>query len=215
MKVMVVPAGAFLVNTLLVWDEESKEAIVVDPGSERALEEIEDRVQQEDLKVKFIVNTHEHPDHTAANAWAKLKFPEAKLVMHPKAAEDLNYWVESEIGEMAEAEYSPPPDSTVEDGDELSIGKRKFKVIHSPGHSPGSIVLYSPENNIAIVGDLIFKGSIGRYDLPKSSYKELKSSILRVLSTLKENTVLFPGHGLRTTVREEVNNNPFIRELVV
>ncbi len=215
MKVMVVPAGAFLVNTLLVWDEESKEAMIVDPGSVSALEEIEDKVQQEGLQVRYIVNTHEHPDHIAANAWAKLKFPEAKLIMHPKAAEDLNYWVESEIGEMAGAEYSPPPDFTVEDGNKVVLGKKKFEVIYAPGHSPGSIVLYSPDDNMAIVGDLIFKGSIGRYDLPKSSYEELRKSILRVLSILKEDTVVFPGHGLRTTVREEINNNPFIREMII
>ncbi len=215
MRVMVVPAGAFLVNTLLVWDEDSKEAMIVDPGSVSALEEIEDRVQREGLVVKYIVNTHEHPDHIAANAWAKLKFQDAKLVMHPKAAEDLNYWVESEIGEMAGAEYSPPPDFTVEDGEEIVLGEKKFKVIYTPGHSPGSIVLYSPDDNMAIVGDLIFKGSIGRYDLPKSSYEELKTSILRLLSNLREDTVIFPGHGLRTTVKEEIDNNPFIREMVV
>jgi len=214
MKLMIIPAGAFLVNTLLIWDESSKEAMIVDPGDKAAVEEIEDRVSRENLKVKFIVNTHEHPDHTAANSWAKLSFPDAKLLMHEEAAKNLNFWTESEIGELAGAEYSPQPDGTLREGDELTLGNLTFKVLHTPGHSPGSVVLYSPYENVAIVGDLIFKGSIGRYDLPMSDYNLLKSSIIKLLQSVKSDTVLISGHGPKTTVNEELENNPFIRELV-
>jgi len=214
MKLMIIPAGAFLVNTLLVWDEASKEAMVVDPGDKVAVEEIEDLVSKENLKVKFIVNTHEHPDHTAANSWAKLSFPKAQLLMHEEAAKNLNFWTESEVGELAGAEYSPQPDNFLKEGDEISLGDLKFTVFHTPGHSPGSIVLYSPQENVAIVGDLIFKGSIGRYDLPMSDFNLLKNSIIKLLGSLKPNTVLISGHGPKTTVREELENNPFIRELV-
>ncbi|MEO2068567.1 MAG: MBL fold metallo-hydrolase [Desulfurobacteriaceae bacterium] len=214
MKLAVIPAGAFLVNTLLVWDEASKEAMIVDPGDKVAIEEIEDLVSKEDLKVKFIINTHEHPDHTAANSWAKLSFPNAQLLMHEEAAKNLNFWTESEVGELAGAEYSPQPDNFLKEGDELSLGNLKFTVFHTPGHSPGSIVLYSPQDNIAIVGDLIFKGSIGRYDLPMSDFNLLKNSIVKLLGNLNPDTVLISGHGPKTTVREELENNPFIRELV-
>jgi len=214
MKILMFPAGAFLVNTLLLWDEEAKEAAIVDPGDRWSLEEIEDRVSRDELKVKYIINTHEHPDHTAANAWAKLKFPEAQLIMHPLAAKNLNFWVESEIGEMAGAEYSPLPDRTVEEGDILRLGKFSLEVIHAPGHSPGSIVLYSPEANIAVVGDLIFQGSIGRYDLPMSDFSNLKRSIVKVLGRLNPDTVIIPGHGRKTTVKAEVEENPFIREIL-
>jgi len=215
MKLRILPNGPFIVNTLLLWDEEAKEGAVVDPGSKEVLEKIEDLVDRYDLKIKYIINTHEHPDHTAANSWAKLKFPGASLVMHPKAAENLNFWIESEIGELAGAEYSPPPDTTVDEGDSIRIGRLDFKVLHTPGHSPGSITLYSPKESIAIVGDLIFKDSIGRYDLPMSDFSQLKSSIFKVLRELPPKTELIPGHGETTTIERELRQNPFIRELIV
>ncbi|RUM91182.1 MAG: MBL fold metallo-hydrolase [Thermovibrio sp.] len=214
MSVKVFPNAPFLVNTILFWDEETKEAAVVDPGSKEVLEDIEDTVDREDLNVVYVINTHEHPDHTAANAWAKLKFPEAKLIMHPEAKRNLNFWVESEIGLMAGAEYSPTPDITVNEGDVLSLGNSELRILHTPGHSPGSIVLYSPTNRVAFVGDLIFKGSIGRYDLPMSDFSQLKSSIFKVLKELPQDTVLIPGHGEKTTIGEELRENPFIRGLI-
>jgi len=214
MKLVTIPAGAFVVNTLLLWDEETKEATIVDPGDRQAVEEIEDIVSRHDLKVKYIINTHEHPDHTAANAWAKLSFKEAKLLMHPLAAKNLNYWTESEVGELAGAEYSPQPDEVVNDGDVIKVGNLSLEVIHAPGHSPGSIVLFFPDTNVAIVGDLIFKGSIGRYDLPMSDYMTLKKSIVKVLNRLNPDTTIIPGHGPKTTVRTEVAENPFIREFL-
>ena len=213
MRALIVPAGPFIVNTILLWDEDSKEALLIDPGDRKAVEEVRDRVEREGLKLKAIVNTHEHPDHTAANSWAKLEFPEAPLLMHPEAAKDLNFWTESEIGQMAGAEYSPPPDGLLNEGDELKLGDKTLKVLHTPGHSPGSIVLYSPEGKVAVVGDLIFKGSIGRYDLPKSSYQQLKNSILKVLKEVEHEAVLIPGHGETTTLKEELQNNPFISGL--
>jgi len=213
MKALIIPSGPFLVNTVLLWEPKTKEALLIDPGDRRAVEEAKERTEREGLKVKYIVNTHEHPDHTAANAWAKMEFPEAPLLMHPKAAEDLNFWTESEIGQMAGAEYSPPPDGLIDEGDEIELGGVAFKVLHTPGHSPGSIVLYSPEGKVAVVGDLIFKGSIGRYDLPKSSYQELKSSILKVLNTVDKEATLITGHGETTTLKEELRTNPFITGL--
>lgn len=214
MKLEIIPNGPFLVNTVLLWDEESKEAIVVDPGSKEAVEEIKEEVDRKALKVKYILNTHEHPDHTAANSWAKLTFPQGKLVMHEEAAKHLNFWTESEIGQMVEAEYSPPPDITVKESNILNLGKLQFKILHTPGHSPGSIVVCDTDKKIALVGDLIFKGSIGRYDLPMSNYHQLKKSILKILETLNLDTLLIPGHGEKTTIKEELKNNPFIKGLV-
>jgi len=212
-KIVAVPSGPFIVNSLLIWDEESREAMLVDPADKKGVEELQDIADKEELKVKYVVNTHEHPDHTGANAWAKLAFKEAKLLMHENAARDLNFWTESEIGMMAGAEFSPPPDEVLRDGDELKLGSITFKVLHTPGHSPGSIVLFSERDGVAIVGDLIFKGSIGRYDLPKSSFQELKGSLARILKELPPETLLIPGHGPQTTIKEELETNPFIREL--
>ncbi len=214
MKVRIFPNGPFVVNTVLIWDEKSKEAMLVDPGSREAVESVQDEVERRELKVKYIVNTHEHPDHTAANAWAKLTFPEAKLIMHPEAAKHLNFWVESELGQLAGAEYSPPPDETVEEGDTLKLGNYSFKILHTPGHSPGSIVLYSSEGKVAVVGDLIFKDSIGRYDLPMSNFQELKTSIFKVLKEIDHSTMVVPGHGATTDLERELRHNPFIRDLI-
>ena len=213
MKAVIIPGGSFLVNTALIWDEESKEAMLVDPADRRAVEEAKEIAERRGLKVKYIVNTHEHPDHTAANSWAKLLFSEAKLVMHPQAAKDLNFWTESEIGQMAGAEYSPQPNETVDEGDELRLGEKVFKILHTPGHSPGSIVLYCPEGKLAVVGDLIFKGSIGRYDLPKSDYAKLKQSIFKVLNEVDHEATLITGHGETTTLKRELQENPFISGL--
>ena len=214
MKVRIFPNGSFIVNTVLIWDEKSKEAMLIDPGSKEAVESVQDEVERRELKVKYIVNTHEHPDHTAANAWAKLTFPEAKLVMHPRAAENLNFWVESEIGQLAGAEYSPLPDETVREGDVLKLGNFNFRVFHTPGHSPGSIVLYSPEGKVAVVGDLIFKDSVGRYDLPMSNFQDLKASIFKVLKEVDHKATVIPGHGETTELERELHHNPFIREFI-
>ncbi len=213
MKFSIIPNGSFLVNTILIWDEDSKEAILIDPGSKKAVEEAREIVERKDLKVKYIVNTHEHPDHIAANAWAKIEFPKALLVIHPEGAKNLKFWVESELGLLAGAEYSPQPELLLREGDELSLVDNVFKVFYTPGHSPGSLVLYSPSGKLAVVGDLIFKGSIGRYDLPGSSYQELKSSILKVLKEIDHRATIIPGHGETTTLERELKENPFIREL--
>ncbi len=214
MEIRIIPNGPFVVNTILLWDEKTKEAALIDPGSKEAVEKAQDEVERRDLTVKFVINTHEHPDHIAANAWAKLTFPEAKLIMHKEAAENLNFWVENEIGQLAGAEYSPQPDETVEEGDEIKLGNYTFKILHTPGHSPGSIVLYSPEGKVAVVGDLIFKDSIGRYDLPMSNFQQLKSSIFKVLKEVDQSATIIPGHGETTTLERELRHNPFIRELI-
>jgi len=214
MEIRIFPNGPFIVNTLLIWNESTKEAMVVDPGSKDAVEKVQNEVERRDLKVKFIVNTHEHPDHIAANAWAKLSFSEAELLMHPKAAENLNFWVENEIGQLAGAEYSPLPDRTVDEGDTINLDNYTFRILHTPGHSPGSIVLYSPEGKVAVVGDLIFRDSIGRYDLPMSNYQELKHSLFKVLKKVDHSATVIPGHGQTTDLERELHYNPFIRELL-
>ncbi len=214
MEFKVFPNGAFLVNTVLAWDGETGEAVLFDPSTKEVVEEVEDFADRKGLKVVYVVNTHEHPDHTGANAWAKLTFPEAKLVMHPEAAKNLNFWVESEIGQLCGAEYSPPPDLTVEEGDELKIGNSYFKVLHTPGHSPGSIVLYCPKE-LSVVGDLIFKDSIGRYDLPMSDFSQLKSSLFKLLKVVDGKAKVIPGHGEITTLDRELQNNPILRQLLL
>jgi glyoxylase-like metal-dependent hydrolase (beta-lactamase superfamily II) len=210
MKFKIFPLGPLFVNTVLLWDE-SRKAMLVDPAGD--LTDVINAVDRHNLDLVWIVNTHEHPDHIAKNAWAKLSFKDASLVMHRLARENINYWVDSEIGFLSDAEYSPEPDVTVDSGDFIELGNLKFEIIHVPGHSPGSIALFERRENVAVVGDLIFKGSIGRYDLPMASYSDLKKSILRLLEIANRDTLLIPGHGPITTVKDELLNNPFIREM--
>ncbi|WP_456397957.1 MBL fold metallo-hydrolase [Desulfurobacterium sp.] len=213
MVVKIFPLGLLAVNTLFIYDLESREGMIVDPAGE--LDEIVGVADRNDINVKYIIDTHEHPDHVARNAWAKIEFPDAELLMHPAAAENVNRWIESDFGRSIGAEYSPPPDRTIDEGDILEIGKYKFKVFHTPGHSPGSISLFNEDDNFVIVGDLIFKGSIGRYDLPGSDYGTLRKSIVRLLDKLNKDTVIIPGHGPTTTVKQELLDNPFIREFII
>ncbi len=210
LKIQVAPTGTLLTNLLLVYEPKSKEAAIVDPGGD--MSEILYSIERWELNVKYIINTHEHPDHTAENARAKEEFPQAKLLMHPLCAEYIDWWTTSELGTLVEAQFSPKPDGLLKEGDSLNLGDVSLNVIHTPGHSPGSICLICDE--VAIVGDLIFKGSVGRYDLPMSNYEELKASIKKLALNVKPDTLLVPGHGPSTTLRQEMKDNPFIRDIL-
>jgi glyoxylase-like metal-dependent hydrolase (beta-lactamase superfamily II) len=212
MKHKIFVGGPLLTNTVLLYD--AGEGILIDPADQDVVEEVKLFCEENEISVKFIVNTHEHPDHTSGNAWAKVSFPSAKLGMHPLSFKHLKFWTEGEIGKMIQAEPSPEPDILLNSGDSIEVGKSRVEVLHLPGHSPGSICLISRKDKLAVVGDLIFKGSIGRYDLPMSDFLTLKSSILKLLATLDEDYLIIPGHGETTMVRDELRFNPFVEEFL-
>jgi hydroxyacylglutathione hydrolase len=186
-----------------------KEALVIDPAGNE--EDIVERINDNGLVLKYIVNTHGHADHTCGNAKMK-DLTGARIIMHE---EDDNIFNSPEGQVMARQmgfALSPHADIFVKDGDEISVGDVTLKVIHTPGHSPGGICLLGDGNLFA--GDTLFVGAIGRTDLPGASYEDFMDSINRKLMTLPEETIVWPGHDYgispTSTIGREKMTNPFL-----
>lgn len=207
MKIENIVAGALQVNCFIVYDEESRDAIVIDPGDEAG--EIIRLIEEKKLAVSRIVCTHAHFDHIGAVG--KLKEKTGASVTIHKGDFDIYMRAESH-GTLwgFQIEQPPEPDVYVQDRDEIAFGKCCFSVLHTPGHSPGGICLYG--EGVIFTGDTIFAGSVGRTDLPGSSMAELKKSFARIIA-LPPDTKIFPGHGPRTTVKDEREYNFFVHEL--
>ncbi len=190
------------VNCYVVYHE--KEAMVVDPGD--ASEQVLTYINQRDLKVVAIINTHGHADHIMGNAWFMEK-TKAPLWIHEKDAEYLSN-PEMHLGSLTNMDVpTVEAGRFLKDGDVINVGNKSLEVMHTPGHSPGGICLYAP--NLLISGDTLFKNSVGRWDLPGGNLDVLKESILR-LGRLPIETVVYPGHGPSTTIEHEIINNSFL-----
>lgn len=199
------PVGQIEANCYIVFDDETKEGMVIDPGDEG--ERIYQEIEKNNLHVKYIVDTHGHGDHIGANQYLKEK-TQAELLIHLEdapmltdAAKNLSIYMGYQINK-------PAADRMLKDGDILEIGKEKFTVLHTPGHTRGGICLYS--GDICFTGDTLFQYSIGRTDFPGGSYEEIINSIKSKLLTLDDETIVFPGHGPKTTIGNEKKNNPFL-----
>ena len=205
MIVQTLSVGQMEANCYILECEETRAAVVIDPGSDAA--RILSIIGEHDLQLKLIVNTHAHVDHIAANSVLKEK-TSAPLCIHLADADilvdpqrNLSFFVGAPVS-------SPVPDRLLEDGDVLEAGTLLLKVMHTPGHSPGSICLLG--DKCIFTGDLLFAGGIGRYDFPGSSYATLMDSLQKVL-TLDDDLVVYPGHGPTTTIGNERRTNPFLQ----
>ena len=183
--------------------QEGNEAVVVDPGEASA--ELCAAVEGRD--VKMIFNTHCHCDHAGGNA-EMVKRTGAPLVIHRDELPLLQSLEQQGLMFGVPFPASPDPDRFVEDGDTITVGGTELKVLHAPGHSPGHVVLVG--DGFAIVGDVLFAGSIGRTDLPGGSYQQLLDSIRTKLLALPDETVVHSGHGPTTTIGRERATNPFL-----
>ena len=201
--------GPLYTNCYIVSCSETKEALIIDPGFEekKDAEKVLKEVKQQGLHVKYIVNTHGHPDHIGGNRIIK-EATNALILIHEYDAPMLTDVARELPMSFGLQMMSPPADKTIHEGDLIQTGKTALKVLHTPGHSKGSISLLG--NNIIFTGDTLFAGSIGRYDLPGASYKEIMHSIKR-LATLPEHVKVYPGHGPTTTIGKEKNSNPFLQ----
>jgi len=201
--------GPLYTNCYIVTCSETKEALIVDPGFEekKDAEKVLKEVKQQGLHVKYIVNTHGHPDHIGGNRIIK-EATNALILIHEYDAPMLTDVARELPMSFGLQMMSPPADKTIHEGDLIQAGKTTLRVLHTPGHSKGSISLLG--NNIIFTGDTLFAGSIGRYDLPGASYKEIMHSIKR-LATLPEHVKVYPGHGPTTTIGKEKNSNPFLQ----
>lgn len=174
------------------------------------IEALLDRVEARGLMPEALVLTHAHVDHIAGLAEAKRRFPDAPILIHHA---EKNWLTDAQLnlsGFSPTPVTAPPAERLLEDDDELELSGQRWRVMHTPGHSPGSVSLYHAESGTCICGDAIFKGSIGRTDFPGCSFAALEKSIRTKLYTLPDQTVLLPGHGPSTTVGEERRTNPFV-----
>ncbi|RUM29449.1 MAG: MBL fold metallo-hydrolase [Aquifex sp.] len=209
MIIKVIPVGPIAVNCSVVADQTSGEAVIIDPGAE--VEKILENLN--DFKVVGIIATHGHIDHVGQVGKLKEIF-DVPFYMNPLDNFLINDEIWSGFATYIGAVPCPEPDVPIKEGDEIKVGNLKFKVLHTPGHTPGLCCLYNEENKILIAGDLLFKGSVGRWDLPGGNLEELKKSVKRVLTELPEDTLVICGHYDETTIGQERTFNPFAGELI-
>jgi glyoxylase-like metal-dependent hydrolase (beta-lactamase superfamily II) len=191
-------------NCYLLECEETLSAVVIDPGDDADV--ILNILEERKLNLELIINTHGHVDHIAANSDLKQK-TNAQLCIHKLDADMIVNPQKNLSSFIGRAISSSPASKILKDGDILEAGMISLKVIHTPGHSPGSICLLTDE--AIFTGDLLFAGSIGRYDFPGSSYEQIINSLKKIME-LDDNIEVYPGHGPITTIGEERSTNLFL-----
>jgi glyoxylase-like metal-dependent hydrolase (beta-lactamase superfamily II) len=205
MKIDVRTVGPFQENCYLVVDEATERAVLIDPGDEGAA--LVDMVRRSGATLEAIWLTHAHIDHIGAIAEVRRHF-DVPVHLHPA---DLPYYtrLSAKAAEMYGVAYEQPegPHAELADGQALHVGELRFTVMHVPGHAPG-LVSFNGEG-VALAGDLLFAGSIGRTDLPLSDPFAMDASLQRI-ATLDDATVVYPGHGPSTTIGTERLSNPFL-----
>jgi len=198
-------------NTYLVYDE-TNEAVVIDAGCISDIEKraLKNYIEDNKLTLKRVLNTHLHFDHQFGN-----KFLFTTFGIKPEAGKEDEYLLENVIAQtrsfgMAVEEEAQTLGGYITDNQEIKFGNTTFKAFHVPGHSPGSMAFYDEKEGVLFAGDVLFRASIGRTDLPKGDYATLINSITDKLLPLPDSTVVYSGHGPATTIGFEKKNNPFL-----
>ncbi len=213
MKLIVIPVTPFQQNCSILWCEATMKGAVIDPGGEvdRILQEAETR----DIEIERILVTHGHADHCGgvADLQQRLGVP----IEGPH--EDDRFWIE-QLPEQAtrfglEHSEAFEPDRWLADGDEVTVGNITLQVIHCPGHTPGHVVLFAADEKVAVVGDVLFAGSIGRTDFPRGNHEDLIASIRNKLFPLGDEIAFLPGHGPASSFGREREGNPFVGDAAV
>ena len=202
----ILPVGLLQCNCSIFGDEQSREAIVIDPGDN--IDDILAILEKHALRVKAIVITHAHIDHIGGAA--KLKAATGAPVLMNQDDQELYDHLDVQASWLGmETPSRTAIDDAARDGDVLTLGPAEFRVLHTPGHTQGSISLWIPAENKLIAGDTLFRDSIGRTDLPGGNPRQILRSIEDKLLGLPEETVVVPGHGPNTTIGREKERNPF------
>lgn len=201
----------FQENTYIVYNE-LKQAIIFDPGCSTRDEEriLHDFIDQEGLQPQILINTHCHIDHILGNRAVLEKY---QIPFWAPDGEQMILESGTVTAQMYHIPYhpSPTPDQWIDTDHSMTISGEEWKIISAPGHSPASLVFYQPTSKFAIAGDVLFRESIGRTDLPGGNHQQLLTNIREKLYTLPEDTVIYPGHGPETTIGYEKKHNPFVR----
>jgi len=205
-------SGPLLTIGYLVIDEKSRYAVVIDAPKDSASVIVEE-AKKYDCEILCLINTHGHWDHIADNAEI-VRLTSAKVAIHERDARLLED-PKSVVYEIPFRIEGIKPDIILSDGDVIEVGNLNLKVIHTPGHTLGSICLYEGKEKVLFSGDTLFSGTIGRTDLPGGSFEEIIKSIQDKIFVLDDDVVVYPGHGPSTTVGKEKRYNPFFNEIVI
>lgn len=203
----VIPVTPYGQNCTLLWDE-AGDGAVIDPGGD--VENIRTAIAQNNVTVERIFLTHGHLDH--ASGAMRLARETGAVIEGPHRDDQflLDALEENRVTPGFELAEACKPVRWLSDGDTVSFGTVTFEVLHCPGHTPGHVVYFSPAARMAFVGDVLFKGSIGRTDFPRGNYEQLITSIRTKLLTLGDDVVFLPGHGPMSAMGDEKRSNPFL-----
>jgi hydroxyacylglutathione hydrolase len=201
-----ITVGMFEENCYLYACPQTREAVILDPGDEAP--RILDAIKNLKLQPKYVINTHGHIDHIGAIDAILSVYP-VPLAIHPADAFLYSDQYNALLGGRKPPIVTHSPDLLLQEGDSISFGTLTLHVLHTPGHTLGSISLVSPSHCV-FSGDTLFYQSIGRTDFPGGSYEQIQQSIRKKLYTLEDDLVVFPGHGQPTTILAEKHENPFV-----
>ena len=213
MEIRIIPVTPLQQNTSLIWNTETKEGVFIDPGGETA--RLMAAAEQFGVKIAKIWLTHGHLDH--AGAAAEIREITGAPIEGPHEEDQ---WLLDDI-EAQGVKYgiadgrNVTPDRYLKEGDTLTLGDMQFGVTHCPGHTPGHVVIYNLEGKLAFVGDVLFRGSIGRTDFPKGNHQQLLDAIVSNLWPLGDDMRFVPGHGPMSTFGQERKDNPFVSDGVL
>jgi len=208
MRYTIIPVTTYQQNCSILRCDKTGKAAIVDPGGD--IPKIIDALEQQNATPEVILVTHGHMDHIGA---VKKLADQLDIPIFGPHIDD-EFWIQA-LNLQCQLFNFPPsesftPDRWLSDGDEIQFGQTKLQIIHCPGHTPGHVVFYQPESKLAIVGDVLFNGSIGRTDFPRGNHQDLIDSIQQKLFPLGPDIAFIPGHGPMSTFGQEMKNNPYV-----
>ncbi len=205
-----VPVTPFQQNCSIVWCDETMKGVIIDPGGE--VENLRTIVQELGVKLEKIVLTHGHLDHVGGTSQLRQQCQLPVIGPHQADA----FWLQGLMNQSQMFGFPPvepfEPTQWLNDGDVIQFGQQSLQVLHTPGHTPGHVVLYSESAQLAFVGDVLFNGAIGRTDFPQGDYATLINSIKTKLWPLGNEVRFVPGHGPESTFGQERKSNPFVAD---